>query len=238
MLHNSVNVMMKKPDEGRDRLPVFHSTARWTGGQALAHGAAAHALDITGERLSAGEARICPRVFDAGHILGSVGTSFAAHGRKIFYTGRRANSTTRRSCKARVFPRRNWIVLINRNHARRPAHSEGLRVPGRNCDLRPRSRPLSIAAPAADPAFRPRQDAGNPRDVLRVSPPGLARPGADLHRRPRTKLAEIYDRLARHTPRQNPHLQILDAVAPFTMACRTAEATPLKGGRLYAIPAA
>jgi predicted metal-dependent RNase len=50
-----------------------------------------------------------------------------------------------------------------------------------------------------------------------------------------TKLAEIYDKLARQTPRQHPDLQLLDAVAPFTMAGRAAEATPLKGGRIYAL---
>jgi Cft2 family RNA processing exonuclease len=50
-----------------------------------------------------------------------------------------------------------------------------------------------------------------------------------------TKLTEIYDKLAGQTPRQKPELQILDAVAPFTMAGKTADSTPLKGGRIYAI---
>jgi predicted metal-dependent RNase len=50
-----------------------------------------------------------------------------------------------------------------------------------------------------------------------------------------TKLTEIYDKLARQTPRQHGELQILDAVAPFTMAGRAAEATPLKAGRIYAL---
>ncbi len=50
-----------------------------------------------------------------------------------------------------------------------------------------------------------------------------------------TKLTEIYDKLAHHVPRQHPQLQILDAVAPFTLAGRAAEATPLKPSRLYAL---
>jgi Cft2 family RNA processing exonuclease len=50
-----------------------------------------------------------------------------------------------------------------------------------------------------------------------------------------TKLTEIYDKLSHHTPRQRPDLQLLDAVAPFTMAGKAADATPFKGQRLYAI---
>ena len=50
-----------------------------------------------------------------------------------------------------------------------------------------------------------------------------------------TKLTEIYDRLANKTPRQNPSLQLLDTLAPYTMAGQAAAATPVHGQRLYAI---
>jgi Cft2 family RNA processing exonuclease len=50
-----------------------------------------------------------------------------------------------------------------------------------------------------------------------------------------TKLTEVYDKLAHHTPRQKHDLQLLDAVAPFTLAGKAAGETPLKVARLYAL---
>ncbi len=50
--------------------------------------AAAARFDVTGERLPpTEEADLSFEFFDAGHILGSVGTLIRAHGRTIFYTG-------------------------------------------------------------------------------------------------------------------------------------------------------
>jgi predicted metal-dependent RNase len=50
-----------------------------------------------------------------------------------------------------------------------------------------------------------------------------------------TKLTEIYDKLAHHTPRQHHDLDLLNAVAPFTLAGKAASETPLKAGRIYAL---
>ena len=49
------------------------------------------------------------------------------------------------------------------------------------------------------------------------------------------KLTEIHDKLAHHTPRQRPDLQLLDEVAPFVLAGQQAGETPVKAGRIYAL---
>src|SRR3954471_20727503 len=88
ILHNSVNVMTKKRDEGVGGYPLFShrevdlAVKRW-------RPAPLHTrFDVTGERLRADEeAEVSFEFFDAGHILGSVGTLIRAEGRTIFYTG-------------------------------------------------------------------------------------------------------------------------------------------------------
>jgi len=88
MLHNSVNVMMKKREEGVTEYPLFThrevdiAFKRWRPIPLRTR------FDVTGERLLPGEdAELSLEFFDAGHILGSVGTLIRAQGRQIFYTG-------------------------------------------------------------------------------------------------------------------------------------------------------
>src|SRR5258708_31408524 len=88
MPHNSVNVKMKKREEGVTEYPLFThreveiATKRWRPVPLHTR------FNLEGERLLPGEdSEVSLEFFDAGHILGSVGTLIRARGRTIFYTG-------------------------------------------------------------------------------------------------------------------------------------------------------
>jgi len=168
--------MMKKRDEGVTDYPLFThrevdlAAKRW-------HTVPLHTrFDITATASAGEDADLSLEFFDAGHILGSWARSFARTAAKIFYTGD-VQFDDQTILQGARFPEENWTCSLS-NHARRPAHSRGFyacrggtAICGRD-QGRFRSRRRR-----ADPAFRPRQDAGNPRIVLRVSPPGAARQG-------------------------------------------------------------
>ena len=236
MLHNSVNVMTKKREEGITSYPLFsHREAdlamkRW-------RPAPLHTrFDITGERLRVDEeVDISIEFFDAGHILGSVGTLIRAQGRTIFYTGdiQFDDQTVMQGAR---FPEYELDVLIIETTRGDRATPEGFTRAGEELRFAEAikaqfDRNAGILIPLF--ALGKTQEilamlhGFRRRDLLGLCPIYIGGLG--------TKLTEIYDRLAQHTPRQQPDLQILDAVAPFTMAGKAADATPLKGQRLYAI---
>ena len=236
MLHNSVNVMMKKRDEGVTDYPLFShrevdlAVKRW-------HTVPLHTrFDVTGERLSPSEdAELSLEFFDAGHILGSVGTLIRAHGRKIFYTGD-VQFDDQTIMQGARFPEEELdVLIIETTRGDRPT-PEGFTRAGEELRF---AAAIKAAFDRGAGVLIPLFALGKTQEILAMfydfRRRGLLGQGPIYIGGLGTKLAEIYDRLARHTPRRNPHLQILDAVAPFTMAGRSAEATPLKGGRLYAI---
>ena len=156
MLHNSVNVMMKKRDEGVTEYPLFThrevdlAVKRWRTVPLHTR------FDVTGERLPPSEdAELSFEFFDAGHILGSVGTLIRAHGRKIFYTGD-VQFDDQTIMQGARFPEEELDVLIiettrgDRRHAGR-FHARR----ARNCGSPRRSRPPLTAAPACSSRSSP-----------------------------------------------------------------------------------
>ena len=236
MLHNSVNVMLKKRDEGVSDYPLFAhreldlAIKRWRAAPLRTR------FDLTGERLGPhDDAPVSIEFFDAGHILGSVGTLIRAHGRTIFYTGD-VQFEDQTIMQAARFPEEPLDVLImetTRGDRGTPAgftrageeqrfakaiRTQFERGAGVLIPLFALGKTQEVLAMFHD--FRR-------RDLLGMCPIYIGGLG--------TKLTEIYDKLAHQTPRQKHDLQILDAVAPFTMAGKAASATPLKGERIYAI---
>jgi len=236
MLHNSVNVMTKKRDEGITSYPLFthrdveKAVRAW-------HPVPLHTrFDTTGERLRVDEtADVSLEFFDAGHILGSVGTLIRAEGRTIFYTGdiQFDDQTIMQGAR---FPEHELDVLIIETTRGDRATPDGFTRAGEEQRFADAIRAqFDRQAGVLIPLFA----LGKTQEILAMF--------HDFRRRGLlggcpiyigglgTKLTEIYDKLARQTPRQKPGLQILDAVAPFTMAGKAASATPLKGERIYAI---
>ena len=236
MLHNSVNVMMKKREEGITGYPLFthrevdQAVRRWR--PAPLH----TCFDVTGERLAANEdAELSFEFFDAGHILGSVGTLIRANGRKIFYTGD-VQFDDQTIMQGARFPEEELdVLIIETTRGDRPT-PEGFTRAGEELRFAEAikaqfDRGAGVLIPLF--ALGKTQEAlamfyeFRRRGLLNLCPIYIGGLG--------TKLTEIYDKLAHHTPRQRHDLDLLNAVAPFTMAGKAADATPLKGGRIYAI---
>jgi len=236
MLHNSVNVMMKKRDEGVTEYPLFThrevdvAVKRWRPLPLHTQ------FDLTGERLTPGEETgISIEFFDAGHILGSAGTLIRAHGRTIFYTGdvQFDNQTIMQGAR---FPEEGVDVLIIETTRGDRATPEGFTRAGEQLRF---ARAIKSAFERGAGVLIPLFALGKTQEILAMiyefRRNNLLGLGPIYIGGLGTKLTEIYDKLAEQAPRLHPHLQVLDAVAPFTMAGRAAEATPLKAGRLYAL---
>lgn len=236
MLHNSVNVMLKKREEGVTSYPLFGhreidaAVRRW-------HSVPLHQrFDVTGERLAAHEdVDLSIELFDAGHILGSVGTLIRAEGRTIFYTGDVQFDDQTISQAAR-FPEYPLDVLIveTTNGARETP--EGFTRAGEEQRL---ADAIKTAFDRDAGVLIPLFALGKTQEMLGMiyefRRKGLLGHGPVYIGGLGTKLTEIYDKLAHQTPRLKHNLQLLDAVAPFTMAGKAAEQTPLKGRRIYAL---
>jgi Cft2 family RNA processing exonuclease len=236
MLHNSVNVMMKKREEGVTDYPLFthrevdSMVRRWRPVPLQTR------FGLDGERLSPGEdPDVSLEFFDAGHILGSVGTLIRARGRTIFYTGD-VQFDDQTIMQGASFPEESPDVLIVETTRGDRASPEGFTRAGEELRF---AAAIKAAFDRGAGVLVPLFALGKTQEILAMfyefRRNNLLGLGPIYIGGLGTKLAEIYDKLAQQTPRRNPHLQILDAVAPFTMAGRAAEATPLKGGRIYAL---
>jgi Cft2 family RNA processing exonuclease len=236
MLHNSVNVMLKKREEGVTSYPLFGhreidgAVRRWR--TVPLH----QRFDITGERLRADEqADLSVELFDAGHILGSVGTLIRAEGRTVFYTGDVQFDHQTISQAAR-FPEEELDVLIIETTRGDRATPEGFTRAGEERRLAEMiQREFDRGAGILIPLFALGKTQEFLAMIFEFRRKGWLGQGPVYIGGLGTKLTEIYDKLAHHTPRQLRELQLLDAVAPFTLAGKAASATPLKDRRLYAL---
>ena len=236
MLHNSVNVMTSQRVElGLPNYPLFthreieKAVKRWQPCPLRQR------FSADGERLGENETtELSFEFFDAGHILGSVGTLIRAEGRKIFYTGD-VNFEDQTIEVGADFPQEPLDVLIietTRGDRATPA------------DFTRQKEAVRLAA-AIRSAFERGGSVLIPLFALGKTQETLAmfhefRKTGQLGMAPiyigglSTKLTEIYDKLARTTPRQKPGLQILDEVAPFVLNNQSGD--PSVGqGRIFAL---
>ncbi len=237
MLHNSVNVMSKRSEEGTGGVAP-HFTHREVEMQSRRWFPVPLHLrfDIHGERVSPKEeVDVSFELFDAGHILGAAGTLIRAEGRTIFYTGD-VNFEDQTLMRAARFPEEPLDVLIietTRGDYETPA---GFTRAGEEARF---AQSVAAALASGGSVLIPLFALGKTQEVLAMIY-NFRRKGV-LGQMPiyigglSTKLTELHDRLAKTTVRQQPELQILDEVSPFTLAGREASGTPLKAGRIYAL---
>ncbi len=237
MLHNSVNVMLKKRDEGVASYPLFTHreidgcVRRWVSGPVNQR------FDLSGERLGPNEdADVSLEFFDAGHILGSAGTLIRAHGQRIFYTGD-VNFEDQTVMKGASFPQDPVDVLIMETTRGDRATPEGFTRAGEELRF---AEALRVAFERGGGVLLPLFALGKTQEMLamffefrrsglipRDCPIYIGGLGA--------KLTDIHDRLAQTTPRQRQDLQLLDEVAPFVVGGQEAQALGLNPGRIYAL---
>lgn len=236
MLHNSANVMQFKCDDGLMQNP--HFTHREVGLCAKRwRTAPLHTrFDLTGERLRPDEAAdLSVEFFDAGHILGSVGTLLRAEGRTILYAGD-VQFDDQTVMQAARLPEESVDVLIMETTRGDRAQPEGFTRAAEELRF---AEAIRAAFDRGGAVLIPVFALGKTQELLAMFYEFQHR--ALLPKCPiyigglGTKLTEIYDRLAHHTPRQHHNLDLLNEVAPFTMAGKAADATPVKPRRIYAL---
>lgn len=238
MLHNSVNVMLRMREEaGVTEYPLFtHREAdqcgkRW---QAVPlH----QRWSFDGERLGANEdAPLSFEFFDAGHILGSVGTLIRAEGRKIFYTGD-VNFDDQTISSAARFPEEPLDVLIvettRGDHETPPGFTrakEELRLAGALHQAFERGGAVLI------PVFALGKTQELLAMLINMQRQGLMPAGLPVYIGGLSaKLTEIYDKLAGQWPRQYAGMHLMDGAAPFVVNGRDIVELPTKRGRIYAL---
>ena len=238
MLHNSVNVMLRmKEERGLSGYPLFThrevdiTMKRWQ--SVPLH----QRWSFEGERLSPSEkVPLSFEFYNAGHILGSVGTMIRGEDRTVFYTGD-VNFDDQTLSTGATFPEEPIDVLIIETTRGDQALPEGftrakeeLRFAEAIRDAFDRGGAILI------PVFA----LGKTQELLAILA-GMQSRGQLIHGSPlyigglSAKLSGLHDRLARNWPRQRPELQLLDTMAPFVVNGRDIDELPLKRGRIYAL---
>ncbi len=237
MLHNSVNVMSRKTEDGTMAAPLFSHREVDTGTRRWRPAPLGRRFDLTGNRLRPDEqAEVSVEFFDAGHILGSVGTMIRAADRSVFYTGD-VNFDDQTIMRGARFPEEEPldVLVIETTRGDSPTPETF-----RRADEEQRfGLALQAALAKGGSVLVPLFALGKTQEVLAMMH-GFRRQGL-LTGEPiyigglSTKLTEIYDRLAKDVPRQKSELQILDAVAPYTLAGREGQNTAIRPGRIYGL---
>ncbi len=237
MLHNSVNVMMKKRDEGLAEYPLFTHreidgcVRRWR--PAPLH----QRFDLAGERISRAEdADVSLELFDAGHILGSAGTLLRADGRTLFYTGD-VNFEDQSIMRGARFPQEPLDVLIMETTRGDRGVPEGFT---RAAEEQRLAEAIQAAFARGGGVLMPLFALGKTQELLAMfhgfRMRGLLERDCAIYIGGLgAKLTEITDKLAHQTARQHPDLQLLDEVAPFVVGGQEASTLAIKPERIYAL---
>ncbi|RYD62104.1 MAG: MBL fold metallo-hydrolase, partial [Verrucomicrobiaceae bacterium] len=235
MLHNSVNVMGKRRDEGLGA-PLFSHREVDFAARRWATVPIQQRFSLKGERLRPDEdSEVSIEFFDAGHILGSVGTMVRAEGRSVFYTGD-VNFENQTIMRAARFPEEPLdVLIIETTRGDSPTPEEFTRA----AEEKRFGEALQAAFARGGSAMVPLFALGKTQEILAMIYQ-FRREGV-IPETPvyigglSTKLTEIYDALAHHTPRQKHDLQLLESVNPFVLAGQEALTAQLRPGRIYAL---
>jgi Cft2 family RNA processing exonuclease len=235
LLHNSVQVMLKqKAEKGIAEYPLFthreldQVTRVWQACGLKRLWSPRGYPDPVNEALGF-------QFHDAGHILGSVGTSLHHRGRTIFYTGD-VNFADQTLLRGADFPRTDIDVLITETTRGSQPRPEGFT---REAEVERLAVALEETFAQGGAALMPVFAMGKTQELL-----------AQLHffqrsrRLPETPIyigglgrsfTEIYDRLAGRTRRKHGKLNLLETITPQVMDGRRARDFSPKKGHIYLI---
>jgi Cft2 family RNA processing exonuclease len=235
LLHNSVQVMLKqKAEKGIAEFPLF--THRELDQLVKVWQACGLEREWSPRGFPNPENEALTfRFHDAGHILGSVGTSVHHRGRTIFYTGD-VNFSSQTLLRAAEFPRRGIDVLITETTRGAQPRAEGFTREG---EVERLAEAIEKTFAQGGAVLIPVFAMGKTQELL-----------SQLHffqrqrRLPETPIyigglgrsfTEIYDRLAARTRRQHSRLQMLETIRPQVMDGRLARGFNPKRGHVYLI---
>ncbi|MDQ3199533.1 MAG: MBL fold metallo-hydrolase [Verrucomicrobiota bacterium] len=236
LLHNSVNVMTREREEVGVIYPLFthretnRATERWQ------HCPWRQPFTVEGERSPAQpNDELNFEFWDAGHVLGAGGILLRAEGRTVFYTGD-VNFDDQTLTPGAVFPEMEIDVLIIETTRGDSPLPEGFT---RAAEEQRFAEAISRAFARGGCILVPVFALGKTQEVM-----------AMLYKFKRAKLiedvpiyigglsskmTEIYDRRANHTPRVTPRLQLFPEVSPFVLNGKTIGDAPARPGRIYAL---
>ncbi|HWL51107.1 MAG TPA: MBL fold metallo-hydrolase [Chthoniobacteraceae bacterium] len=239
MLHNSVNVMLRiREARGLSSYPLFtHKEVEITGRrwQGVPLG---QRWSLEGERLSLREAEemLHFEFFDAGHILGSVGTMIRGEGRTVFYTGD-VNFENQTLSQGAAFPDGPVDVLVVETTRGDQPTPEGFTRRSEEARL---ATALRDAFERGGAVLIPTFALGKTQELLAMLA-GMEERGEIPFGLPvyigglSAKLTDLYDKLSGQWPRQRPGLKLRDAVEPFVVGGREINELQLRPRRLYAL---
>ena len=240
MLHNSVNVMLAEKAAGVVGYPLFMHREVESGVRRWVALPLQQRFDLHGDRVGpAGEADVTIEFRDAGHILGSSGTLIRAGGRTIFYAGD-VHFDDQTICRAAEFPdfadAPCDVMIMESTYGSRPI-AEGFSRAGEEERL---ATAIEDVFARGGCVLSPVFALGKTQELMAILH-GLRMRG----RLPRdcpiyigglgAKLTQVYDKLARRTPRLRPELDFLNDVQPFVVNGRNVGEVRLRPGRIFAL---
>ncbi|MEY5024649.1 MAG: putative exonuclease of the beta-lactamase fold involved in processing [Verrucomicrobiota bacterium] len=239
MLHNSVNVMLKRKEAGQSDYPLF-THKEVTACVRRFRSVPLHvAFTLDGERLRPnaplGPDEVSLQFFDAGHILGSASILFRCGGESLLYSGD-VNFQDQSLMQGARLPEQNIDTLILESTRGATPEPPGF---SREAEVLRFAAAIREVFAQGGSVLIPVFALGKTQELLTMIH-GLRRKGL-LPECPLyigglgTKLTEIHDRLASASHRQHPGLDLLDSVAPFTLSGREVNQFPIRPGRIYAL---
>jgi len=241
MLHNSVNVMLAEQAAGSEVVPLFSHREVDTGLRRWLARPLNQKFDLHGERVGPAEvADVTIEFFDAGHILGSAGTLIRSGGRTFFYAGDVQFDAQSLSPGAAFpdFADEPCDVMIMESTYGSRAKPEGFTRAGETERL---AGAIAEVFARGGCVLMPLFALGKTQEFLALFH-GLRKRGQLRRDCPiyigglGAKLTEVYDRLARKTPRLQPRLDLLNDVTPFVVPTYTLPFTMVGRMNLFPLP--
>ncbi len=239
MLHNSVNVMLRvREDRKVSDYPLFTHREIEITGRRWHPVPLEQRWSLEGERLGRRdeEEPLSFEFYDAGHILGSVGTMIRSGGKTIFYTGD-VNFEDQTLSRGATFPEEPLDVLIVETTRGEQPDDPALT---RQTEEQRLAATIREAFAKGGAVLIPVFALGKTQELLAMLagmmtrgelPPGLPVYIGGLS----AKLTELYDKLSAQWPRQRSGLKLRDAVEPFVVGGTEINQLQLRSKRIYAL---
>jgi Cft2 family RNA processing exonuclease len=240
MLHNSVNVMLAEQTAGSEVPPLFSHREVDTGSRRWMARPLHQKFDLSGERVGPAEvADVTVEFSDAGHILGSAGTLIRSGGRTLFYAGD-VQFDDQNISQAATFPsfadEPCDVMIMESTYGGRPLPAGFTRAG----EIERLATAIEAVFARGGCVLMPLFALGKTQEFLALFH-GLRARGRLRRDCPiyigglGAKLTEVYDKLARKTPRLQPQLDLLNDVAPFVVSGQNFADLRMKPGRIFAL---
>ncbi|MEI6714010.1 MAG: MBL fold metallo-hydrolase [Verrucomicrobiota bacterium] len=236
MLHNSVNVMMKRKEQGQPDYPLFTHREATACVKRFNPIPLHQKFTIEGERVRPSDSVDLSIQFeDAGHILGSVAVLIESGYERLLYTGDVNFRDQSLMCGAKLPEQKVTTVVIECTRGATPEAADFSREKEELRFVTAIQEVFAQGGSILMPVFA----LGKTQEFLtmihKFRKKGLLPEFPIYIGGLSTKLTEIHDRLASASHRQHAGLDLLESVAPFTISGRELNKFSIRPGRIYAL---